>query len=153
MRPAAPLIVALLLLGGAAAARSQSGAGNLPEMRPIAGRDTPAHRAAKGFMRGANLGNDLEVPPGQSWAVNYTVEDLAHIRSEGFDHIRIPVGWHHYAGPAPGFKLSDDIFAKADFLVTNALQRGLNVILNIHHFDEFTSNPSASTDKFYALWS
>lgn len=154
MRPAAQLILALLLLGGAAPVRSQSppGAAGLPEMKPLAGRDTPAHRAAKKFMRGANLGNDLEVPPGQNWAVNYTVDDLAHIRAEGFDHVRIPVGWHHYAGPAPDYKLSDSIFASADFLVTNALQRGLNVIVNIHHFDEFTGNPPAFADKFHALW-
>lgn len=34
------------------------------EMRRIAGRDTLAHQAAKRFMRGTNLGNYLEAPPG-----------------------------------------------------------------------------------------
>jgi len=87
------------------------------EMRRIADRNTPAHRAAKKFLRGANLGNYLEAPPGQDWGAKYC-----------------------------------GIFAKADFLVTNALNQGLNVIVNLHHFDEFTSDPAAHTNKFYALW-
>ena len=42
------------------------------EMKRITGKDTPAHRAARRFLRGANLGNGLEVPPGQNWGVHYT---------------------------------------------------------------------------------
>lgn len=37
------------------------------EMKQITRHDTPAHQAAKRFLRGANLGNGLEVPPGQNW--------------------------------------------------------------------------------------
>ena len=46
------------------------------DMKPIASRSTPAHLAAKRFQRGANLGNDLEVPPGQDWGGHYTPDDL-----------------------------------------------------------------------------
>ena len=123
-----------------------------PEMRRVASRSTPAHQAAKKFLRGTNLGNYLEAPPGQDWGARYSEQDFVHIKAEGFDHVRLPIAWHHYTGSAPDFKLSDDIFAKADFLVTNALKHGLNVIVNIQHFDEFTSNPLAFTNKFYALW-
>ena len=65
-------------------------------------RSTPAFRAARRFQHGANLGNGLEAPPGQDWGVHYTPDDLRIIRAEGFDHVRIPAGWHHYTGPAPG---------------------------------------------------
>ncbi len=122
------------------------------EPRRITRKDTPAHRAAKRFLRGANLGNGLEVPPGQNWAVNYTAQDLRHIKSEGFDHVRIPIGWHHYAGPGPEYKLKPEIFQKVDALVTPALRDGLNVMINIHHFDEFTSDPNGKAAKFYAIW-
>jgi len=74
------------------------------------------------------------------------------MRAEGFDHVRIPVGWHHYAGPAPEFKLSQEIFGTVDLMVTNALALGLNVIVNIHHFDAFTSAPDEHTDQFVAIW-
>ena len=122
------------------------------DMPRIIGNDSPAHLAVDRFRRGVNLGNYLEAPPGQNWGVQYDASDLAAIRSEGFDHVRIPIAWHHYTGPAPNYSLSSQMFSKADFLVQNALDQGLNVIINIHHFDEFTSNPSAWTEKFHAIW-
>jgi endoglucanase len=122
------------------------------EMKRITRHDTPAHQAARRFLRGANLGNGLEVPPGQNWGLTYTVQDIHHIRAEGFDHVRIPIGWHHYAGPGPEYLLKPEIFRKVDALVNPALREGLSVLINIHHFDEFTSNPTATAPKFYAIW-
>jgi endoglucanase len=124
---------------------------NHPEMRRMA-PSSPAHIAARGFMRGANCGNYLEVPPKQTWSVKHSTNDLVRMRAEGFDHVRIPVGWHHYTGPQPEFELSDEIFGKADLLVTNALAIGLNVLINIHHFDEFTTDPAGHRNKFQAIW-
>lgn len=121
-------------------------------MVPLKDKNSPAHRAVKNFQRGANLGNYLEAPKGQDWGQKYTKADFEHIKSEGFDHVRLPIRWSDYAGPAPDFKLTAEIYAKADFLVTNALQHGLAVIVNIHHFDEFTTDPMARTDLFLALW-
>jgi endoglucanase len=140
-------LVLLLLFSLTATAQT-----NLPAMKRITGRHTPAHLAAKGFMRGVNIADYLEVPPGEHWAVPHTALDLKQIHAEGFDHIRLPVGWHHYTGPAPDFKLSDEIFAKADYLVTNATALGLNVIINLHHFNEFTTDPAANTAWFHAIW-
>jgi endoglucanase len=114
--------------------------------------DTAAHRAARRFMRGVNLGNYLEAPPGQDWGARYDSLDFARIRAEGFDHVRLPIAWHHYTGPAPGYTLGSTIFERADFLVDQALAQGLGVIVNIHHFDAFTSDPAGQTEKFYALW-
>lgn len=113
---------------------------------------SPAHEAARRFMRGANFGNFLEAPKGANWGARYEAEDLENVRREGFDHIRLPVRWSDYAGPAPGHQLSADIFARADSLITNALSQKLGVIVNLHHFDEFTDNPPAHTNKLMALW-
>jgi len=137
----------LVLFALTAAAQSDS-----PAMKPITTHDTPASVAARGFMRGANIANYLEVPPGEDWATPHTVADLRHIRAEGFDHIRLPVGWHHYTGPASGYEISGEIFAKADEMVTNATALGLNVMINIHHFNEFTTDPAANTAWFEAIW-
>jgi len=137
----------LLLFAVTATAQNDS-----PAMKRIADRNTPAHLAARGFMRGANIANYLEVPPGEHWDTPHTVADLKLIRAEGFDHIRLPVGWHHYTGPAPDFKLSEKIFAKADQMATNANALGLNVIINLHHFNEFTTDPDANTAWFHAIW-
>jgi endoglucanase len=121
-------------------------------MQRIHHKSTPAHRAAKRFLRGANLGNGLEAPPGQDWGVHYTPDDLRHIRAEGFDHARIPVGWHHYTGRGPEFRIKPAFFARVDELVNAGLEQGLGVIINIHHFDDFTTDPKGQTPKFLAIW-
>ncbi len=126
---------------------------DLREMKRIVGHETPAHRAARRFLRGANLGNGLEAPPGQDWGVHYSPDDLRHIRAEGFDHARIPVGWHHYTGPAPEYRIRPEIYSRADALVQAGLRQGLGVMINIHHFDDFTSDPQGQTAKFLAIWS
>jgi endoglucanase len=125
---------------------------NPPEMKPLASHNSPAYQAAKSFMRGANLGNFLEVPPGQNWSVTVSADEFSIMKREGFDHVRVPIGWNHYTGPAPDFTLSPEIFARADFVVTNALANKLAVMINIHGFDAFTSDPTNQTEKFLAIW-
>jgi endoglucanase len=125
---------------------------NSPAMKPITSHDTAAYRAAKHFMRGANLGNYLEVPPGQPWGVTVTADEFAAMKREGFDHVRVPVGWHHYAGPGPDFTLEPKIFSLVDFAVTNALKNKLAVIINIHHFDALDQDPTNATPEFLAIW-
>jgi endoglucanase len=113
---------------------------------------SPAHLALKHFSKGVNFGNYLEAPRGQNWGLTYSERDLDAVKSEGFDHVRLPIRWNDYTGPAPEFRVEPQFFQKVDFLVTNALVRGLNIIINIHHFDEFTTAPHANTNKFHALW-
>ena len=126
---------------------------NPPEMKPIASHRTPAYRAAKMFMRGANLGDYLESSP-RSFGRGVTVsaDEFAQIKREGFDHVRVPVGWHHYVGPAPDYKLSPEIFSRVDFVVTNALKNKLAVMINIHHFNELDQNPTNAAGEFLAIW-
>jgi endoglucanase len=125
---------------------------DLADMKAIAGRATPAHKAARRFLRGANLGNGLETPPGQDWGGHYGPDDSRIMRTEGFDHVRIPVGWQHYTGPGPEFLIRPEIFNRADRLVNAGLREGLGVMINIHHFDDFTSNPQEQKARFLAMW-
>lgn len=113
---------------------------------------SPAHQALEHFRRGANFGNFLEAPRGVSWGARYGTADLENVKREGFDHVRLPVAWQHYASEGPDHVIEPEMFAKVDFLVTNAVSRGLGIIVNIHHFDEFTSHPHKFAPKFYALW-
>ncbi|HVU26266.1 MAG TPA: glycoside hydrolase family 5 protein [Verrucomicrobiae bacterium] len=126
---------------------------NPPEMKPLASHDTPAYQAAKNFQRGVNLGDYLEAPRRNfGRGVTVSAAEIAQIKREGFDHVRVPIGWHQYAGAAPDFKLSPVIFDRVDFIVTNALNDGLAVIINIHHFNELDQNPTNATAEFLAIW-
>ena len=106
MREFACLAVLTALVASVPSGHAQTNLSNPahPEMRRITSRDTPAHLAAKKFLRGANLGNYLEAPPGQDWGAHYSEQDFVHLKDEGFDHVRLPIAWHHYAGPAPDFR-------------------------------------------------
>ncbi|HZI32369.1 MAG TPA: glycoside hydrolase family 5 protein, partial [Candidatus Binatia bacterium] len=136
----------------AADVQTQFAPENPPAMKPIASHDTAAWRAARFFQHGVNLGNYLEVPPGQHWGVTVTADEFVAMKREGFDHVRVPVGWHHYAGPAPDFTLKPEIFARVDFCVTNALNNNLAVMINIHHFDELDQDPAGTTEEFLKIW-
>jgi len=125
---------------------------NPPKMVPLTNSTSPAHQAARHFLHGVNLGNYLEAPPGQNWGVTVTADEFGAMKREGFDHVRVPVGWHHYAGPGPEFQLQPEIFSRADFCVTNALDNGLAVMINIHHFDALDKNPTNTAAQFLALW-
>jgi endoglucanase len=141
-----PFILAIIIL----ALGAQD---SFAQMTRITSRDTPAHRAALRYMRGINLGNYLEYGPGHpAGNQTYNTRDLDQIRAEGFDHVRIPVAWHLNCGPAPDYRIDSALFQKADFLVNSALARGLAVIIDQHHFDEFIANPVATRPKLYALW-
>lgn len=125
---------------------------NPPQMERLTKHRSPAWRAAKMFRRGVNLGNYLEAPPGQHWGVIVSASEFSIMKQQGFDHVRVPIGWQHYVGPAPDFTLSPEIFSRVDFVVTNALAAGLAVMINIHHFDELDTNPAAATGEFLKIW-
>ncbi|HEY4417632.1 MAG TPA: glycoside hydrolase family 5 protein [Verrucomicrobiae bacterium] len=126
---------------------------NPPEMKPLARHDTQADHAAQWFQHGVNLGDYLEGPPRYfGRGVTISAREIAQMKHEGFDHVRVPVGWQHYAGPAPDFTLSPIIFDRVDFVLTNALANHLAVMINIHHFDELDQDPVAATDEFLKIW-
>jgi endoglucanase len=151
------LLTAALLqcsrLAAAPAGESTVMPSNPPEMKPVAKQDSPAHRAAQWFRRGANLGDYLEASRQYfGRGVTVSADEFAQMKQEGFDHVRVPIGWQQYAGPAPDFTIAPLAFARVDFIVTNALNAGLAVLINIHHFDELDKDPAGATAEFLALW-
>ena len=118
-------------------------------MKPIHSHDTPAYRAARLFRHGVNLGDYLEAG---HWGVTVAADEFPEMKRQGFDHVRVPVGWQRYAGPAPDFILNPQIFAQVDFAVSNTLANQMAVIINIHHFDGLDHDPASATNEFFALW-
>lgn len=121
-------------------------------MQRIDSTNTPAHRAMAHFRRGVSLGNNLEAPRGDNWGAWYTPYDLKHIAREGFDHVRIPVAWHSYTGPAPSYRINGPIFIYLDRILAMALTNQLAVIINLQHFSAFMDAPEKETPRFLAIW-
>jgi len=129
------------LIGLASASGAQA-----PEAPPQAAADFDMKRCV-------NMGNALEAPNGAPWGRLYSQADYQRIKQAGFDTVRIPVKWSDYTGPAPQYRIHPDFVTVVDANVDWALSAGLNVVLNIHHFDEIMDDPDSQTTRFRALWS
>lgn len=110
--------------------------------------ETPAHRACAKLKRGVNLGNGWEAEPG-TWGLEYTVEDIDRIAEVGFDHIRVPVAWHFH------FKdggISDGLLDELEPVLRRAIEKGLFVLLDWHHFEALCEDPREKKDEFVEGW-
>lgn len=116
-------------------------------MKKLEGR-TPAHEVAERLKRGVNLGNCWEAPVG-SWGMEYTVEDIDRIAAAGFDHVRVPVGWHHRMRDG---RITDEFFEEVEPILKRALERGLHIVLDWHAFKEFEEDPEGNQKTFYEGW-
>ena len=132
-------------------AKAATPPGFIPPKR-LAG-NTPAHRALARLKRGVNLGNGWEAPPPNSWGVKFTTEDIDRIAAEGFDHIRVPVAWHFRLKPnGNGFEIDPSFLAELEPVLRRALDRKLHILLNWHHFNDFTAAPSENLGRFASGW-
>lgn len=129
----------------------------LPVALPIA-LPAPAHAqtlptaAAYDAQKCVNIGNYFETPADNNWGGSFALDDFNLIKAAGFDTIRLPVRWSDYTGPAPDFAIDPAFFAEVEAAVDAALAQGLNVVLNVHHFDALMENPAAEYKHFAAIW-
>jgi endoglucanase len=115
--------------------------------------DTPAHRALSKIKRGVNLGNCWDAPPPYSWGIRYSPEDIDHIAAEGFDHIRVPVSWSYHLAKVDGrVQIDPKLLADLEPVLRRALEKGLTVLLNWHHYEELNSDPTHHRSDFVAGW-
>jgi endoglucanase len=119
----------------------------------ITDRNSAAFRAAGKFKRGMNFSNYFDTPIGEDWGGGPLVDaDFDAVKREGFDHVRLPVSWNYHTGEGPSFSISAEFFERVDTVITGLMARGINVIVNVHHFREFYTHPDQWTNKLYAIW-
>ena len=106
----------------------------------------------KRLGRGLNMGNSLEAPKGASWGRAIGDEDFSRIKAAGFSSVRIPVRWADYAAKEAPYAIEPAFADKVEALVKAALKADLQVVLNIHHFDELDQDPVGQRPRFAALW-
>lgn len=102
--------------------------------------------------RGVNLGNALEAPREGKWGVTLREEYFDVIKQAGFDSIRLPARWNAYAMDKAPYTIDADFFKRADWAVRNALDNGLAVVLNIHHYKKMFTEPAKQEKRFLSIW-
>lgn len=130
-------------------------AATLPDFVPPKrlGTETPAHHAIAKIKRGVNLGNCWDAPPPYSWGIRYTPEDIDRIAAQGFDHIRVPVAWAYHLKPGKnGLEIDPALLTDLEPVLRRALEKGLSIMLDWHHFNDLTDNPAANRARFIEGW-
>lgn len=171
MRPAALLTLAFILALPACAPRAganapqpgavmsatptpQAGsmspsASPLPQSAPAS---VPSAEMVARMGHGVNLGNTLEAPREGEWGFKITAEHLDLIRAAGFTSVRIPIRWSAHAAETAPYAIDPAFFARIDQVTGWALERGLIVVIDIHHYEEMATTPRAHQERFLALW-
>jgi len=102
--------------------------------------------------RGVNLGNALEAPNEGEWGVTPQEGYFDLIQSAGFDSVRLPVRWSTHADEAAPYTIDPVFLARVDEIVGRALERGLAVVLDTHHYTSPTSDLYNQMDRFLSIW-
>lgn len=99
-----------------------------------------------------NMGNGLEAPIEGEWGYRFRQSDFAKIKAAGFDTVRIPIKWSAHAQNNPPFTIDPQFFARIDEVINWGLGAELNVIVNVHHYDELYENPGIHEPRLVAIW-
>lgn len=101
--------------------------------------------------RGISFGNALDAAAGgpEFPLLERYFDDVG---DAGFSTVRLPVRWSAHAGQAPPYVISPAFFGRVDWAVGQALQRNLNVVVNVHHYHELNGAPRGHRARFLALW-
>jgi endoglucanase len=105
-----------------------------------------------GFMRGINLGNALDAPREGAWGVTIKPEHFSMAKAAGLDHIRLPVRFSAHAGEHAPFEIEEALFDRVDWVLEQAAEQGLSVIIDLHHYQELMKKPSEHAERLTELW-
>ena len=104
------------------------------------------------LRRGVNLGNALEAPTEGEWGVTLEEADFKLVQEAGFDAVRVPTRWSAHAAEAAPYAIDPAFFKRVDWVIKQAQDNGLAVVLNMHHYEEFISDTAKHTPRLLAMW-
>ena len=102
--------------------------------------------------RGISFGNALDAVREGDAGFRLLERFFAEVRDAGFDTVRLPVRWSAHAGESPPYAISPVLFERVDWAIDQALGRDLNIVLNVHHYDELNDAPRGQRLRFLGLW-
>jgi len=143
-------VAAAAIIGGAVlfsgADRGQAEALELGE------RNIPAHAAASPIRRCMNMGGALEADYEGEWGYKIRKEDFTRLKLAGFDTVRIPIKFSAHTDRRAPYKISPAMFKRVDQILDWAIVEGLQVIIDVHHYEELMKNPHIHEPRLEAMW-
>jgi endoglucanase len=117
-----------------------------------AGWELNAFEINKIMDRGINFGNALEAPKEGEWGVTIKTQYFNVTREAWFTSFRIPVCWSAHALTKKPYTIDPNFFTRMDYVIIEAMQRTVIVIVTMHHYDELYKDPAGQKERFLAMW-
>ncbi|MBX3015095.1 MAG: glycoside hydrolase family 5 protein [Caldilineaceae bacterium] len=102
--------------------------------------------------RGVNLGNALEAAYEGEWGMVLEADYFRLIAAAGFTSVRVPIRWSAHAAEAPPYTIDAQFLQRIDWVIEQALQNDLLVVINIHHYDAMMQDPDGERARFLGIW-
>ncbi|MBN2714438.1 MAG: cellulase family glycosylhydrolase [Deltaproteobacteria bacterium] len=110
------------------------------------------NKTVKGFERGINLGNGLDAPSIGEWGVILEENHFKYASEAGLDHVRLPVRFSAYAKHEAPYTIEESFFAKVDWALEMAAKYKLNIIVDMHHYEEIMKTPLEHLERYKGMW-
>ena len=104
------------------------------------------------ISRCMNLGSALEAPNEGEWGYVIRRADLARLKEAGFDTIRLPVRWSVHTDLERPYSIDPELLARVDEIVGWAGENGLQIIVNVHHYELLNEDPDTHEARLEAMW-
>ena len=99
-----------------------------------------------------NLGNALEAPKEGEWGVVLKESYFSHVKSLGFQSVRIPVRWSTHVDSIAPYTIDSAFMKRVIWAIDQAFVNNLRAIINVHHFEPLMSDPQKFSPVFISIW-
>ena len=94
----------------------------------------------------------LEARREGDWGRPFQDADATRIRQAGFATVRLPVRFSSHALGTPPYTIDAAFMARVHHIVDANVAAGLNVIIDLHNYDELFIDPDGNKARFAELW-
>ena len=120
--------------------------------QPAANAEPSAPAPASPVQKCMNFGGALEAPSEGEWGYTVRQEDMQRLKDAGFDTVRLPVKWSAHADQAAPYKIDPEFLERIDQIVDWSEEVGIQLILNVHHYNELMDDPETHEPRLEGLW-
>ena len=139
---------ALMVMGG----KQNAVAGTSPMAASSVSQRSGTQISPSPIRRCMNMGGALEAPEEGLWGYTIRDKDFTTLKLAGFDTVRIPIKWSAHTDRTAPYTIDPAFLARVDHVVRTATRTGLQVIINVHHYDRLNDHPERELPRFYAIW-
>lgn len=123
-----------------------------------------AQKLIREMGSGINLGNVFEAPNDDfagfdetqfqsNWGETIKPKDFVALGDSGFKNMRIPVSWEeHVTGAGEECLVQEDWMKQVFWAVDHAIENGMIVVLNTHHWDNMYTDPETETPCLLSVY-